>query len=231
MLGGESWFRIGDRDLGLHLVRTEALRRGEPLSRVTARLARSFGVEVALLPATDDRLQTWVTTPNGPFQFQEWFVARGHRDPVEDVRYEGAEEARAGPGVLEALEAADVIVLAPSNPFVSIGPILAVGEIRRALEERRVPAVAISPLIGGKAIKGPADAMLARLAAGTRAEHVARVYRSLIDVLVLDESDAGDAEAVSDFGIRPVTAETLMVDGSARRRLAERVLRLAAAYA
>jgi LPPG:FO 2-phospho-L-lactate transferase len=231
MLGGESWFRIGDRDLGLHLVRTEALRRGEPLSTVTARLARSFGVEVALLPATDDCLQTWVTTPNGPFHFQEWFVARGHRDPVDDVRYEGAEEARAGPGVLEALEAADVIVLAPSNPFVSIGPILAVGEIRRALEERRVPAVAISPLIGGKAVKGPADAMLARLAAGTRAEHVASVYRSLIDVLVLDESDAGDAEAVSDFGIRPVTAETLMVDGSARRRLAERVLRLAAAYA
>ena len=127
-LGGEDWFRLGDRDLGLHLVRTQALREGEPLSAVTARLARALGIETAVLPATDDRLRTWIDTPAGSFAFQEWFVARGHRDEVDGVRFEG--EARAAPGVLEALEAADAILIAPSNPYVSIWPILAVPEIR-----------------------------------------------------------------------------------------------------
>ena len=168
-LGGESWFRLGDRDVGLHLVRTEALRRGEPLSAVTARLTHRLALEVTLLPATDDRLRTWLDTPAGSFPFQEWFVARGHRDEVDAVRYEGAAEARPAPGVVEALEGADVIVLAPSNPYVSLGPILAVAEIRAALERRRAPAVAVSPLVGGRAVRGPADRMLARLAGGTTA--------------------------------------------------------------
>ncbi|HET7759946.1 MAG TPA: 2-phospho-L-lactate transferase CofD family protein, partial [Gaiellaceae bacterium] len=128
-LGGESWFRLGDLDLGVHLVRTQALRAGETLSAVTARLARSFGLEPALLPATDDRLRTWLATPAGELPFQEWFVARGHRDEVDGVRFEGAEAAAPAPGVVEALETADLIAIAPSNPFVSIGPILAVGAI------------------------------------------------------------------------------------------------------
>ena len=135
-LGGESWFRLGDLDLGVHLVRTEALRRGEPLSAVTARIARAFGLEPALLPATDERLRTWLATPAGELPFQEWFVARRHRDEVDGVRFEGADAARPAPGVLEALEAADLIAIAPSNPFVSIGPILAVAGIREALERR-----------------------------------------------------------------------------------------------
>src|SRR5206468_3979433 len=156
-LAGETWFLLGDRDLGLHLARTQAMRAGEALSSVTRRLTEKLGVETTLLPATDDRLRTWIATPAGEFSFQEWFVRRQHRDEVDGVRFEGAEQAAAAPGVLAALEAADLIAIAPSNPFVSIGPILAVAEIREALERRRVPAVAVSPLIGGRTVRGPAD--------------------------------------------------------------------------
>jgi LPPG:FO 2-phospho-L-lactate transferase len=223
-LGGEDWFRLGDRDIGLHLVRTAALRSGVPLSTVSARLAASVGIEATLLPATDDRLRTRLETPSGSFLFQEWFVARGHRDPVDRLRFEGAADARPAPGVLEALHEADVILIAPSNPYVSIGPILAVERIRSALERRRVPAIAVSPLIGGQAIKGPAAAMLRRLEGGTTAAHVARCYPGLIDALVLDEADAADADAVVEQGVRPVVARTLMTDQDARRRLAEAAL-------
>jgi LPPG:FO 2-phospho-L-lactate transferase len=191
---------------------------------VTARLAAAAGVEAALLPATDDRLRTWLDTPSGAFPFQQWFVARGHRDPVDRVRFDGAAAARPAPGVLEALHDADVIVIAPSNPYVSIGPILAVERIRSALERRRAPAIAVSPLIGGRAVKGPAAAMLARLEGGTSAAHVARCYSGLIDALVFDEADADDADAVSEQGVRPIVARTLMSDADARRRLAETAL-------
>jgi len=227
-LGGETWFRLGDRDIGLHLVRTEALREGRPLSAVTAELTRALGVETAILPATDDLLRTWIETPAGTFSLEEWFVARGHRDEVDAVRFEGAEAARPAPGVLEAIEAAELLLLAPSNPFVSIGPILAVGEIRAALERRRVPAVAVSPLIGGRAVKGPADAMLTRLAGGTTPAHVAGCYRGLIDTLVVDEADA---DAVADLDVRPVVTRTLMRDEDARRRLMDSVLEAAGAFA
>ena len=225
-LGGDDWFRLGDRDLGLHLVRTEALRRGEPLSAVTGRIARRLGVRPRLLPATDDRLRTWLDTPAGSFPFQEWFVARRHRDDVDAVRYVGAESAAPAPGVGAAIEAADLVVLAPSNPYVSIGPILAVPAIRAALEARRVPAVAVSPLVAGRAVRGPADRMLARLAGGTSPAHVASPYRGLIDALVLDESDADGA---ADLDVRPIVTRTLMVDDGARRRLAEAALDAAAA--
>jgi LPPG:FO 2-phospho-L-lactate transferase len=220
-LGGEDWFRLGDRDLGLHLVRTQALRAGEPLSTVTARLARALGIEAAILPATDDRLRTWIDTPAGSFPFQEWFVARGHRDEVDGVRFEG--EASPAPGVLEALAEADVIVIAPSNPYVSIWPILAVDGVRDALAARTVPCVAVSPLVGGRAVKGPADRMLARMAGGTTPEHVAGCYAGLIDALVVDESDPAGPLAV-----RRVVTKTLMTDLDASRRLAEAVLGAAA---
>jgi LPPG:FO 2-phospho-L-lactate transferase len=223
-LGGEAWFRLGDRDLGLHLVRTQALRDGQALSQVTARLARALGLEPALVPATDDLLRTWLETPAGTFAFQEWFVARGHRDEVDALRYEGAADAAPAPGVVAALDDADLIVIAPSNPYVSIGPILAVPAIRAALERRRVPAVAVSPLVGGRAVKGPADRMLARLAGGTSPAHVASCYAGLIDALVLDEADADDTASLP---VRPIVTRTLMVDGDARRRLAEAVLEVA----
>jgi LPPG:FO 2-phospho-L-lactate transferase len=221
-LGGESWFKLGDRDLGLHLVRTVALRDGAALSAVTQRFARAFGIESTLLPATDDRLRTWIATPAGEFSFQEWFVARGHRDEVDDVRFEGADDAAPAPGVVDALERADLLLIAPSNPYVSIAPILAVREIRRALERRRVPCIAVSPLIGGRAVKGPADRMLARLAGGTQPRHVAGCYAGLIDALVFDAADAGAAEGLG--AVRPVVTHTLMSDADARRRLAEAAL-------
>jgi LPPG:FO 2-phospho-L-lactate transferase len=221
-LGGETWFLLGDRDLGVHLVRTQALRAGEPLSVVTQRLTRQLGVEAALRPATDDRLRTWIATPAGEFPFQEWFVRRGHRDEVDGVRFEGADGASAAPGVLDALTQAELILLAPSNPYVSLGPILAVREIREALERRRVPCVAVSPLIGGRAVRGPADRMLARMAGGTRPEHVAGCYAGLIDALVVDERDAHDLGDLGD--VRPVVTRTLMRNADARRRLAEAAL-------
>jgi LPPG:FO 2-phospho-L-lactate transferase len=221
-LAGETWFLLGDRDLGLHLVRTQALRAGDPLSAITARFARQLGVAAALLPATDDRLRTWIATAAGELPFQEWFVARGHRDEVDGVRFEGADSATAAPGVVAALDAADLILLAPSNPYVSLGPILAVREIRNALEQRRVPCVGVSPLIGGRAVKGPADRMLARMAGGTSPAHVARCYDGLIDALVVDESDAHDVAGLGD--VKPIVTRTLMRDADARRRLAEAAL-------
>jgi LPPG:FO 2-phospho-L-lactate transferase len=223
-LGEQTWFRLGDRDIGLHLVRTAALRSGEPLSSVTARLARAVGLELALLPATDDRLRTWIETPAGSFEFQEWFVRRGHRDRADAVRYEGADRAEPAPGVLEALRRADLVLIAPSNPFVSIGPILAVAKIHAALREREVPCVAVSPLIGGRAVKGPADAMFASLAGGTSAAHVARCYEGLIDALVIDEADSG-----AELPVRPIVTRTLMDDEEARRRVAEAALEVAGA--
>jgi LPPG:FO 2-phospho-L-lactate transferase len=216
-LGGESWFMLGDRDLGLHLVRTAALSGGEPLSAVTARIARALGISATLLPATDERLRTFVQTPAGEFHFQEWFVARRHRDEVESLRYEG--DAHAAPGVLDAIAAADLLLLAPSNPYVSIAPILHVQQIRDAIERRRVPCVAVSPLVDGRAVKGPADRMLRRLAGGTTPAHVASCYPGLIDALVVDESD--DA---TELEVQAIVTRTLMTDEASRRRVVDAAL-------
>ncbi len=223
-LGGEGWFMLGDRDLGLHLVRTQALAAGEPLSAVTVRLATALGIEATLLPATDDRLRTWVDTPAGSFPFQEWFVGRRHRDLVDRVRFEGEEAATPAPGVVEAIEQAELIVICPSNPFISIWPILAVAEVRAALARRRVPAIAVSPLVGGRAIKGPADRMLEHLAGGTDPGRVATCYPDVVDALVFDESDADGAAAVELQGVRPVVAKTVMDDEASAVALAETVL-------
>jgi LPPG:FO 2-phospho-L-lactate transferase len=227
-LGGEAWFRLGDRDLGLHLVRTELLRAGAPLSDVTARLAKTTGLEAALLPATDDPVRTFVETPAGTFPFQTWFVARGHQDEVDAVHYAGAPDAQPAPGVLEAIAQAEVILIAPSNPYVSIGPILAVDAIRNALLERTVPCIAVSPLIGGHAVKGPADRMLSRIAGGTAPAQVAACYPGLIDALVIDESDA---QSELPDGVRCVVTQTLMSDADAACRLAAAVLDAAGAPA
>ena len=216
-LGGEDWFALGDRDLGLHLVRTQALRLGEPLSSVTARVSRALGVEAALLPATDDELRTFVVTPAGTFSFQEWFVARRHEDDVDAIDVRG--DARPAPGLLEAVAEADLLLIGPSNPYVSIGPIVAVADIRAALAERRVPCVAVSPLVRGRAVKGPADRMLARLAGGTTAAHVASCYAGLIDALVVDEGDE-----LAGLNVQPLVTRTLMTDAESRRRVAEAAL-------
>jgi LPPG:FO 2-phospho-L-lactate transferase len=219
-LGDETWFQLGDRDLGLHLVRTRALRAFVPLSRVTARIVERLGIRATVLPATDDRLRTWIDTPAGAFPFQEWYVGRQHRDEVTGVRYEGG--ADPAPGVLEALSAAHLIAIAPSNPYLSIGPILAVNDIRAAIEQRRAPSIAISPLIGGRSVKGPADRMLRSFAGGSSPAHVASAYAGLIDALVVDEADADELDGLGD--VRPIVTRTLMSDSKARRRLAEAAL-------
>jgi LPPG:FO 2-phospho-L-lactate transferase len=223
-LGAETWFRVGDRDLGLHLARAEALASGAPLSAVTERFAAALGIPARILPATDDRLRTWVHTDEGELSFQEWFVRRRHEPEVHGVRFDGAETARPAPRVVEALGKADLVVIAPSNPLVSIGPILAVDGIRAAIAARRGPSVAVSPLIGGRAVKGPADRMMRRLAGGTSPAHVARCYEGLIDALVYDESD-GEVG----LDVRPLVTDTLMKDAASRRRLAETALEAAAA--
>jgi LPPG:FO 2-phospho-L-lactate transferase len=217
--GGESWFRVGDLDIGLHLVRTQALREGVPLSAVTAQLSGRLGLQSRILPATDDRLRTRVVTPAGTFPFQEWYVERGHRDDVDAVEYDGAANATPAPGVLAALAAADAILIAPSNPYLSIGPVLAIEPIRQMIERRDVRCVAVSPLVGGAAVSGPAGRMLSRMAGGVTPRHVTDCYLGLIDCLVIDESDV-PAEAPVEL----VVAQTLMSDRQAERHLAEAVL-------
>jgi LPPG:FO 2-phospho-L-lactate transferase len=220
--GGEDWFRLGDLDIGLHLVRTRALREGAPLSAVSTRLAERAGIKTRLLPATDDPLRTQIVTAAGTFPFQEWFVRRGHRDEVDAVECEGATLARPAPGVLEALAGSDAIILAPSNPYLSVGPILAVHGIRDAIQRRRVRCVAVSPLVAGAAVTGPLDRMLLRMAGGTTPAHVADRYGGLIDILVIDSADAPAVASVE-----LVVAETLMTDRDAARRLAETALETA----
>jgi LPPG:FO 2-phospho-L-lactate transferase len=192
-LGGEGWFTLGDRDIGLHLVRTRWLHEGVPLSQATRRLAEALEVPVRLLPATDEPLRTKIRTEHGELDFQEWFVARGHRDEVRGVRYDGAEAARPAPGVLEAIESAELVVIAPSNPFVSIWPILAVPGIREALAAKRVAAV--SPLVGGKAFRGPLAEMMASLGHEPGAVGVAALYGELVDVFVVAPGDQGPVGA------------------------------------
>jgi LPPG:FO 2-phospho-L-lactate transferase len=220
--GGDAWFQLGDLDIGLHLVRAAALARGEPLSSVSGELTRAAGVDASLLPATDDRLRTQIVTPAGTFSFQDWFVGRRHEDEVDAVRYEGADAATPAPGVVDAIQEADALVFAPSNPYVSLGPILAVAAIREAIAHRRVRCAAVSPLIGGRAVKGPLDRMLTRMAGGTTPAHVAGCYSGLVDVLVIDHADQPAEAPVPLFA-----TATLMDDRASSRLLAEAVLEVA----
>lgn len=223
-LGAESWFTLGDRDIGLHLVRTSALRSGEPLSTVTARIAAALGVETRLLPASDERVATIVTTTAGELDFQSWFVGRRHVDPVLGVRFEGAEAASPAPGVLEALVAADSVLIAPSNPFVSIDPILAVPGIRAAVVARRADAAAVSPIVGGRALRGPLAEMLSGLGHEASALGVARLYAGLVSTFVLDPADAELAPAVEALGLRAVVVPTVMVDSLEREEIGRGVV-------
>ncbi|HEX2111682.1 MAG TPA: 2-phospho-L-lactate transferase, partial [Gaiellaceae bacterium] len=211
-LGAETWFTLGDRDIGLHLVRTELLRVGVPLSAVFARFAAALRVGVRLLPASDDAVRTVVETPAGELDFQTWFVRRGHRDVVEGVRYDGAAGARPAPGVIEAIAEAEVAFLAPSNPFVSIGPILAVPGVREALAARVGPVVAVSPLVAGMALRGPLAGMLASLGHEASAVGVARLYADIASVFLLDPADAELAPAIEALGLRVVVTPVVMVD-------------------
>lgn len=223
-LGGDAWFRIGDRDLATHLRRTALLRAGRPLSEVTAELASALGVRARLLPVTDDPHPTLIATDEGELAFQEYFVRRGQQDEVRGVRFPGAEGARPAPGVLDAIAQADLVLLAPSNPFVSVAPLLAVPGVRQALEAARAPRLAVSPIVGGRAVKGPAAAMLRSLGHEVSALGVARLLRGLCDVFVLDEVDAGLAPAVAGLGLEPLVADTMMTSRARRAALAGSLL-------
>jgi LPPG:FO 2-phospho-L-lactate transferase len=217
-LGVDPWFTLGDRDIGLHLVRTARLRAGEPLSEVFSHLARSLGVSVRLLPASDEPVRTVVETPAGDLDFQTWYVRRQHADRVLGVRYDGAEEAAPAPGVLAAILAAEIVFLAPSNPFVSIGPILAVPGVREALAGTRV--VAVSPVVGGEALRGPLVGMLESLGHEPSAAGVARLYGELVSAFVLDPADAGLAGEIPGAIVSPI----VMVDVNERERVGRAVL-------
>lgn len=222
--GNPSWFNLGDKDLATHIVRTERLRAGQALSEVTAHLARAWDLECTLLPVTDDRLRTFVTTEHGELSFQEYFVGRQHAVPISGVRFEGADTAHPAPGVLDALAGADRIVVAPSNPIVSIGPLLALDEVRGALVRHRDRVVAVSPIVAGAALKGPADRMLTELGHEPTVVGVARLYRDIAATLVIDTADAAHAPAVEAEGMACVVTGTVMSDAERSAALARAVL-------
>jgi LPPG:FO 2-phospho-L-lactate transferase len=216
--GRETWFTLGDQDAGLHMLRTRMLKKGEPLSTVTQKVAEGLGVRVRLLPATDDRVRTKIQTPAGELDFQDWFVRRRHADRVDGVRFEGAEEAWPAPGVLEAIAEADLALIAPSNPFVSIHPILSVPGIEEALRATRVAAV--SPLVGGKALRGPLAEMMASLGHEPGAGGVRALYGDLVSVFVVDREDAALADEIPGA----VVCDTVMVSPERRAEVGRGLL-------
>jgi LPPG:FO 2-phospho-L-lactate transferase len=222
--GGVTWFGLGDRDLGTHLYRTQRLAEGADLAIVTAEITQAWGLGLHVVPVTCDPVRTMVTLadddpeePGSPglaagteIGFQEYFVQRHHSVPVASVRIAGADEARPTAGVLEALAAAEAVVVAPSNPIVSIGPVLAVPGMRDAVAARRDHVVAVSPIVAGAALKGPADRMLTELGHEASVVGVARLYAPFAGTLVIDEADAGRADAVEAEGLRCVVTDTVM---------------------
>ena len=223
--GGAAWFRLGDRDLGTHLYRTGRLSEGASLSAVTAHIARAWGIQATLLPVSDDPVRTRLELDSGEeVNFQEYFVRLRHSVAVRAVRFVGAERAKAAPGVLESLEAAETIVIAPSNPIVSIGPVLAVPGISELLTRRRRDVVAVSPIVGGRALKGPADRLLVELGGQASATGVAEVWTSVAGTLVIDEVDADLRDAVEQTGMSCRVRATVMSSPSAAAALAAAVL-------
>ncbi|MGH8997417.1 MAG: 2-phospho-L-lactate transferase, partial [Acidimicrobiales bacterium] len=229
-LGGVSWFQLGDRDLATHLFRTQRLSEGASLSAVTAELAAARGVPTRLLPMSDDPVRTRVTLADPPsdeeaeVSFQDYFVRLGHDVAVSSLRFDGADTAAPAPGVLEAIEAAERIVCCPSNPVVSIGPILAVPGLREALMARRDRVVGVSPIVAGAALKGPADRMLRELGHDATALGVARLYQPWVGTFVIDEADRDLSRRVEALGVRCVVAPTVMSDASRADALAKVVL-------
>ena len=231
-LGGESWFRLGDRDLATHLFRTQLLATGQPLSAVTAAIAGARGIAVRMLPVTDDPLRTRVTLSQPTdlggagteVAFQDYFVRLQHAASVSAVRFEGAESARPGPGVQEAIDQAELIVVCPSNPVVSIGPLLAVPGILPALTARRDDVIAVSPIVAGAALKGPADRLMAELGTEPSVVGVARLYAPWVHTLVIDEADRDLAGAVEAEGLRCVVAPTVMRTPALASALARTVI-------
>ena len=232
--GEDAWFWLGDRDMATCLLRTERLRAGQALSAVTAALASALGVTAALLPMSDAPVATIVNTPAGPLAFQEYFVRRRHQDAVLGVRLEGIESAQATPAALAALSQAEAVIVCPSNPLLSVGPILSVGGMRAAIMAAKAvgaPVVAVSPIIGGQAVKGPAAGNLEAQGFAVSPLGIARWYGDLLDGLALDHADAALAPEIEALGVRPLVTDILMRDAADRERLAREVLAFAATLA
>ncbi len=221
--GEETWFRLGDMDLATHILRTRMLREGKKLSEVQEELCRRLGVSTRIIPATDDYLRTFVDTEVGLLPFQEYFVKMKFDVKVKAVLYRGAENARPAKGVMESLKRANGVIIAPSNPLLSIGPILAVKGIREALRGQRV--VAISPIVGGRALKGPADRIMRDLGIRVDPVGVAQLYGDFLDVLILDRVDEKFVEEVEGLGIKAVVADTIMDSLERSIKLAEVAVR------
>jgi LPPG:FO 2-phospho-L-lactate transferase len=219
-LGAEAWFQLGDRDFATHLYRTARLREGATLMQVTAELTAAWGLPSKLIPMTDQRVRTLVKTRGGVLDFQTYFVRRGARDSVLGVTFDGARRARPAPGLLRAIGQAAGTIICPSNPIISIGPILAVPGIRDALRKSTAPVAAISPIVGGRALKGPAARMMKSLGMRVSALGVAELYRDFVDVFILDEVDAKQAAKVEALGMRVVVTDTIMRSMAKKKALA-----------
>lgn len=224
-LGAETWFQLGDCDLATHLFRTERLRQGRTLAEVTGDLAAALGVNAALVPMSNDRVRTAIRTQAGELEFQTYFVRRRARDRVLGVRFAGVERATPAPGVLAAIRDAAAVILCPSNPFISINPILAVPGVREALRQHRSRVVAISPIVGGRALKGPAAHMMRSMRLRVAAVEVAKLYSDFLGVFVLDEQDRKQSAEVQELGIRPVVTNTIMRGLRERKALARTIVR------
>jgi len=226
-LGQPAWFRLGDLDLATHLVRTNLLRDGESLSGVTAELARRMGIRTRVLPMSNDRVATMLDTPLGTLNFQEYFVRERHQVEVRAVHFEGAERAKPAPGVLECLHSADVIILAPSNPVTSIGPILAVPGMREALRQASAPVTAVSPIIGGDAFSGPAGTLMKRKGWPSTIAGVAQAYEDFLDILIVDMADHADADHLREGDLHVLCANTIMKTPQDKQELARFTLHAA----
>ena len=222
--GALTWFNLGDRDLATHLWRTGRLREGASLSEVTAQLGKAWGLGMTMIPMSDDPVSTFVETSEGLLPFQEYFVKRQHSVAISNVVLHGIDAAKPAPGVIEAIAAADAIVIAPSNPLVSIGPVLAIDGIRQALLARRDRVVAISPIIAGAALKGPADRMLSELGHDPSVIGVARLYRDVAKTLIIDTADTASADLVRAEGMACIVTETIMAKPGVGHELARQAL-------
>ncbi len=222
VLGGPTWFALGDRDLGTHLERTRRIKAGDSLSAITADFCRAWGMHVRVLPMSDQLVRTMVDTDEGELPFQEYFVARACEPRVRSFRFVGVESAKPAPSILDAIAGADLIVICPSNPWVSVAPILAVPGIREAIAKKSI--IAVSPIIGGKALKGPAAKMFSELGIQPSALAIAQYYKDLIRGFVFDEIDSSYSTAIRELGIMPFAAATIMHDRADRARLAGQVI-------
>ena len=221
-LGGPNWFRLGDRDIGLHLERSRRLRNGQSLSEITQQFCQTLGIKPLILPMSDDTVSTWVYTNEGELPFQEYFVHRQCHPVVEGFRFEGAQNARPAPDLVDALRQAKLVIICPSNPWVSIGPILTIPGIKEAIVHQKV--LAVSPIIGGQTVKGPAAKMYAELGIQPSAEAVAKHYGDLLSGFILDQIDREQAVKIREMGIQTLVTNTLMKITQDRVQLAKEVM-------